>query len=63
MPFQYIRENGVDKSNQREVFSAHFATHPVSLGLKVDLLALGETRKASPFDRADVNEHIRRSAG
>src|SRR6185312_2097956 len=42
----------------REVFSADFASHLVGFGLEVDLLAFGEPRKASPLDRADVNEDI-----
>jgi hypothetical protein len=57
-PFQYIRETALMDLSQREILSADLAPHLVSLGLEVDLLALSETPKTSPLDRADVNEHI-----
>jgi hypothetical protein len=57
-PFQYIRETALENLSQREILSADLAPHLVGLGLEVDLLALGETRKTSPLDRADMNEHI-----
>jgi hypothetical protein len=45
-------------SSQREVFCANLTSHLVGLDLVIDLLAFGETTKASTFNSTDVNKHI-----
>jgi hypothetical protein len=57
-PFQYIRENDVNGSSKREVFSAYFSPHLVGLEFEGHFLTLGETRQTGPLDGAHMNEHI-----
>src|ERR1700754_934953 len=45
-------------SDEREIFRAGLATHLVGLELEGHFLPFGEAGQASPFHRADVNEHV-----
>jgi hypothetical protein len=56
--FQYIRENDVNGSSEREIFSAYFVPHLVALEFENHFLTIGEIGQTSPLDGAHMNEYV-----